>query len=93
MSLLRNLGLIGVITVVVMGMGLVSFLVMARLLGPMQFGGVALRLSVVPMLALVANAGFTRHLLRPISALSHGSQRNGRQGFDPSLYPITAEIA
>lgn len=51
-----------------LGFGMLTFVVMARVLGPAQFGVVMLWLSVATLLALVANYGLTPYLLREIGA-------------------------
>lgn len=68
MSIVRNLALMGTSTAMRLGFGMLTFVVMARLLGPAQFGVVMLWLSVATLLALVANYGLTPFLLREIGA-------------------------
>ncbi len=68
MSLKRNLFFMGASTGARLGCGLLTFLVMARLLGPEQFGVVMLWLSVATLATLAANFGFTPYLLREIGA-------------------------
>lgn len=68
MSIVRNLALMGTSTAMRLGFGMLTFVVMARMLGPAQFGVVMLWLSVATLLALVANYGLTPYLLREIGA-------------------------
>ncbi len=68
MSIVRNLALMGTSTAMRLGFGMLTFVVMARVLGPAQFGVVMLWLSVATLLALVANYGLTPFLLREIGA-------------------------
>jgi len=53
-----------------LGAGLASFVVMARLLGPVEFGRLMLWLAAATLAALVAGFGFTPYLLREIGARS-----------------------
>lgn len=48
--------------------GLFTFAIMARLLGPTEFGILMFWLSVASLLSLVANYGFTPYVLREIGA-------------------------
>lgn len=68
MSLLRNLALMGSSTAMRLGFGMLTFVVMARQLGPGQFGVLMLWLSVATLLSLLANYGLTPYLLRQIGA-------------------------
>jgi len=68
MSIVRNLALMGTSTAMRLGFGMLTFVVMARVLGPAQFGVLMLWLSVATLLALVANYGLTPYLLREIGA-------------------------
>lgn len=58
----------GTSTAMRLGFGMLTFVVMARLLGPEAFGTLMLWLSVASLLALVANYGLTPYLLREIGA-------------------------
>ncbi|KQW41982.1 hypothetical protein ASC81_21970 [Pelomonas sp. Root405] len=58
----------GTSTAMRLGFGMLTFVVMARMLGPTQFGLVMLWLSVATLLALLANYGLTPFLLREIGA-------------------------
>jgi O-antigen/teichoic acid export membrane protein len=68
MALVRNIALMGTSTMMRLAFGLLTFVVMARLLGPEGFGLVMLWLSVATLATLVANFGFTPYLLRDIGA-------------------------
>lgn len=68
MSIVRNLALMGTSTAMRLGFGMLTFVVMARVLGPAQFGILMLWLSVATLLALVANYGLTPYVLREIGA-------------------------
>lgn len=68
MSIFRNLALMGTSTAMRLGFGMLTFVVMARMLGPAQFGVVMLWLSAATLLALVANYGLTPYVLREIGA-------------------------
>lgn len=56
-----------------LGFGLLTFVVMARLLGPDAFGQVMLWLSVATLLTLIANFGFTPYVLREIGVRPAGA--------------------
>jgi len=68
MTVLKNFGLMGTSTLVRMVFGFLTFLVMARLLGPEAFGLVMLWMSVATLACLVANFGLTPYLLREIGS-------------------------
>lgn len=68
MALLRNIALMGASTAMRLGFGLLTFVFMARMLGPDRFGLVMLWLSVATLASLIANFGFTPYLLREIGA-------------------------
>lgn len=68
MSIVRNLALMGTSTAMRLGFGMLTFVIMARVLGPAQFGVLMLWLSVATLLALIANYGLTPYLLREIGA-------------------------
>lgn len=68
MSIVRNLALMGTSTAMRLAFGMLTFVVMARVLGPTQFGVVMLWLSVSTLLALLANYGLTPYVLREIGA-------------------------
>lgn len=68
MSIVRNLALMGTSTAMRLGFGMLTFVVMARMLGPAQFGVVMLWLSMATLLALLANYGLTPYVLREIGA-------------------------
>lgn len=74
MSLARNIALMGTSTAVRLAFGMLTFVVMARLLGPASFGTVMLWLSVSTLLALVANYGLTPFLLKEIGANPSGAE-------------------
>lgn len=68
MTLLRNIALMGTSTAMRLGFGTLTFVVMARMLGPEQFGMLMLWLSAATLLSLLANYGLTPYLLREIGA-------------------------
>jgi O-antigen/teichoic acid export membrane protein len=68
MALIKNIALMGTSTAMRLGCGLLSFVVMARLLGPDQFGILMLCFSAAGLLALLSNYGFAPYLLREIGA-------------------------
>lgn len=51
-----------------LGAGMATFVIMARALGPADFGAVMLWLSVATLMALLGNYGFTPYLLRELGA-------------------------
>lgn len=68
MSLGKNVALMGASTLARLGFGMVTFVVMARMLGPEAFGQVMLWLSAATLLSLLANFGHTPYLLKEIGA-------------------------
>lgn len=68
MALLKNLALMSVSTGSRLVAGLVTFALLARLLGPASFGIFMLWLSVGGLLAMLSNFGLTPYLLREIGA-------------------------
>lgn len=66
LSLAKNIALMGTSTVMRLGFGMLTFVVMARLLGPTAFGELMLWLSVAILLSLIANFGHTPYLLKEI---------------------------
>lgn len=58
----------GTSTAMRLACGLLTFVVMARLLGPDQFGLLMLWFSISTLICLLANYGFTPYLLREIGA-------------------------
>ncbi|WP_157278108.1 oligosaccharide flippase family protein [Methyloversatilis thermotolerans] len=66
MSLGKNIALMGTSTVMRLGFGMLTFVVMARMLGPEAFGQLMLWLSVATLLSLLANFGHTSYLLKEI---------------------------
>lgn len=62
-------------TAVRLGFGMLTFIVMARLLGPESFGTVMLWLSVSTLLSLVANFGLAPYLLKEIGASPKNAQQ------------------
>jgi len=75
MSLLKNVALMGTSTAMRLGFGLLTFVVMARLLGPDSFGLVMLWMSVATLATLLANFGFTPYLLREIGSHPESAQQ------------------
>lgn len=75
-STLRNLALMGTSTALRLGFGMLTFVVMARVLGPAQFGVMMLWLSVATLLSLLANYGLTPFLLREIGAAPDQAHRH-----------------
>ena len=68
MAALKDLAFMGTSTLVRLVFGLFTFAIMARLLGPNEFGVLMFWLSVATLLSLVANYGFTPYVLREIGA-------------------------
>lgn len=67
-GLLRNIGWMGVTTGLRLASGVLSFVFVARLLGPGDFGAYMFWMSVAGLLTLVVNFGFTPLVLREIGA-------------------------
>jgi O-antigen/teichoic acid export membrane protein len=65
-SAVRNLFSMGVSTGARLSFGMLSFVVMARALGPTDFGQLMIWLSICTLLALIANFGLAPYLLREI---------------------------
>jgi O-antigen/teichoic acid export membrane protein len=68
LAALKDLAFMGTSTLVRLVFGLFTFAIMARLLGPNEFGVLMFWLSVATLLSLVANYGFTPYVLREIGA-------------------------
>lgn len=68
MSTIRNVLFMGTSTVIRLGCGMLTFVVMARQLGPEMFGIVMFWLSVSTLITMVANFGLTPYLLREMGA-------------------------
>lgn len=68
MSLKKNILLMGFATAVRLVAGLLTFSVVARLLGPASFGVLMLWFSVSALLSLITNFGLTTYVLREIGA-------------------------
>ncbi|MFO1370232.1 MAG: oligosaccharide flippase family protein, partial [Marinagarivorans sp.] len=68
MALIKNIALMGTSTAMRLACGLLTFVVMARLLGPDQFGLLMLWFSISTLMCLLANYGFTPYILREIGA-------------------------
>lgn len=67
-SLLRNIGWMGATTGLRLASGMLSFVIVARLLGPADFGVYMFWMSVAGLLTLLVNFGFTPLVLREIGA-------------------------
>jgi len=68
MSLKKNILLMGFATAVRLVAGLLTFSVLARLLGPEAFGELMLWLSVAMLISLLENFGLTTYVLRAVGA-------------------------
>ncbi len=68
MAALKNVAFMGASTAVRLVFGLLTFALLARLLGPSAFGALMLWLSIATLVAMLANYGFTPYLLREIGA-------------------------
>ncbi|OZA24383.1 MAG: hypothetical protein B7X93_11455 [Hydrogenophilales bacterium 17-61-9] len=68
MALKKNLALMGTTTAVRLGAGLITFSVVARLLGPESFGVLMLWLSVSALITIVNHYGLNTYVLRQIGA-------------------------
>jgi O-antigen/teichoic acid export membrane protein len=66
MAVVRDILYMGTSTAVRLASGLLTFVILARVLGLAPFGVLMLWLSVATLLATVANFGFTTYLLREI---------------------------
>jgi O-antigen/teichoic acid export membrane protein len=85
MSAVRNILLMGFSTAVRLAFGMLTFVVMARLLGPEPFGTVMIWLSIATLLSLVANFGLTPYLLREIATAPERTQRIMREVLSAKL--------
>lgn len=66
MAIIKNLSLMSATTILRLSCGTLSFIVMARLLGPDQFGLLMLCFSVSGLLSLIVNFGYGSLLLREL---------------------------
>ncbi len=66
MSVVTNLTFMTVATVARLGFGMVSFVLLARFLGPDAFGVIMFWVAVGTLLALIPNFGFATYVLREI---------------------------
>ncbi len=67
MSAVTSLTFMTVATAARLGFGMISFVLMARFLGPVAFGVTMFWMAIGTLLALTSNFGFTNYLLREIS--------------------------
>lgn len=91
MALKKNLTLMGVTTAVRLGAGLLTFTVVARILGPESFGILMLWLSVSILLSLITNFGLTTYLIREIGANPGSAELIINEGLTGKLL-ITAVV-
>lgn len=70
---MRNVVFMGASTLVRLVFGLLTFTMLARLLGPNEFGLFMFWLSIATLLGMVANYGFTPYVLREIGARPEGA--------------------
>lgn len=75
MEALKNVAFMGASTFVRLCFGMLTFVLLARLLGPNSFGVLMLWLSVATLLAMLPNFGFTPYLLREIGAAPESTQQ------------------
>jgi O-antigen/teichoic acid export membrane protein len=75
MSALRNIAFMGASVMLRLGFGMLTFVLMARFLGPEAFGVVMFWLSVATLLALIANFGFGPYLLKELGANPMGARK------------------
>ena len=68
MSTIRNILFMGTSTAIRLGCGMLTFVVMARQLGPEMFGMIMFWLSISTLITMVANFGLTPYLLREMGA-------------------------
>lgn len=66
--LLQNIGWMSASTFLRMASGLLTFVIVARILGPEQFGTYMLWMAIASLLGLIVNFGFTPLVLREIGA-------------------------
>jgi O-antigen/teichoic acid export membrane protein len=85
MALKKNLSLMGITTVARLGAGLVTFSVLARLLGPVAFGTLMLWLSVAVLLSIIANYGLTVYVVRKVSLNPETAEEVLNEGFTAKL--------
>lgn len=85
MSTVKNIFFMGSSTAIRLGCGMLTFIVMARLLGPEQFGVTMLWLSVATLVSMVANFGLTPYLLKEIGANPHNADEIMNQAFSIRL--------
>lgn len=71
---MKNVVFMGASTIVRLVFGLLTFTMLARLLGPNEFGLFMFWLSIATLLGMVANYGFTPYVLREIGARPDGAQ-------------------
>lgn len=72
---MRNLGFMGASTAVRLALGLLTFGVMARALGPAGFGQVMTALAISVLAGLVANFGLSTYVLREMGAAAQDEAR------------------
>jgi O-antigen/teichoic acid export membrane protein len=85
MALRKNLALMGFSTIARLFAGLISFSVLARLLGLESFGVLMLWLSVATLLALFTNYGLTTYVLRKIGSNPEVTEALMSEGFTAKL--------
>ena len=71
---MKNVVFMGASTIVRLVFGLLTFTMLARLLGPNEFGLFMFWLSIATLLGMVTNYGFTSYVLREIGARPEGAQ-------------------
>lgn len=81
----------GVTTAVRLGAGMLTFVVLARLLGPESFGVLMLWLSVSALLSLITNYGLTPYVLREIGANPESAESIINEGLTGKLV-LTAVV-
>jgi O-antigen/teichoic acid export membrane protein len=72
---MRNLGFMGASTAVRLALGLLTFGIMARALGPAGFGQVMTALAISVLAGLVANFGLSTYVLREMGAAAQDEAR------------------
>ncbi len=91
MALKKNLSLMGVTAAFRLGAGLLTFSVVARLLGPESFGVLMLWLSVSALITIITNYGLTPYVLREMGANPGSAEVIINEGITGKLF-LTAIV-
>lgn len=85
-GLKKNLAFMGFSTVLRLGTGILTFAILARLLGPESFGVLMLWLSVSALLSIITNYGLTPYVLREIGANPASAEAIINEGLTGKLF-------